>query len=118
MAQEEPGRAVVVLQPTWMGLEHLPLYTADACRQTLMIVRLAQQSSFAVAVLQTTWLGPAHLPVYTADACRAAARDELRKGAHCIKIMASGGVASPTDRCAVLCTCQSQHDVTAVLVCA
>ncbi|GAB4818041.1 hypothetical protein N2152v2_005087 [Parachlorella kessleri] len=27
-----------------------------------------------------------------------AARDELRKGAHCIKIMASGGVASPTDR--------------------
>ena len=28
-----------------------------------------------------------------------AARDELRKGAHCIKIMASGGVASPTDRC-------------------
>jgi imidazolonepropionase-like amidohydrolase len=33
-----------------------------------------------------------------ADACRAAARDELRKGAHCIKVMASGGVASPTDR--------------------
>ncbi|WIA11160.1 hypothetical protein OEZ85_011297 [Tetradesmus obliquus] len=32
------------------------------------------------------------------DACRAAARDELRKGAHCIKVMASGGVASPTDR--------------------
>lgn len=29
---------------------------------------------------------------------RAAARDELRKGAHQIKIMASGGVASPTDR--------------------
>ncbi|KAF8068175.1 hypothetical protein HT031_001861 [Scenedesmus sp. PABB004] len=32
------------------------------------------------------------------DACRAAARDELRKGAHFIKVMASGGVASPTDR--------------------
>ncbi|GAA4550795.1 metal-dependent hydrolase family protein [Amycolatopsis samaneae] len=32
------------------------------------------------------------------DAVRAAARDELRKGAHHIKIMASGGVASPTDR--------------------
>ncbi|KAF6264221.1 hypothetical protein COO60DRAFT_1698458 [Scenedesmus sp. NREL 46B-D3] len=32
------------------------------------------------------------------DACRAAARDELRKGAHCIKVMASGGVSSPTDR--------------------
>jgi imidazolonepropionase-like amidohydrolase len=32
------------------------------------------------------------------DAVRKAARDELRKGAHHIKIMASGGVASPTDR--------------------
>jgi len=32
------------------------------------------------------------------DECRKAARDELRKGAHCIKIMASGGVASPTDK--------------------
>lgn len=32
------------------------------------------------------------------DAVRAAARDEIRKGAHHIKIMASGGVASPTDR--------------------
>src|SRR5213596_860262 len=31
------------------------------------------------------------------DACLAAARDELRQGAHCIKIMGSGGVASPTD---------------------
>ncbi|MBF8194020.1 amidohydrolase family protein [Nonomuraea sp. K274] len=32
------------------------------------------------------------------DAVRVAARDELRKGAHHIKVMASGGVASPTDR--------------------
>jgi imidazolonepropionase-like amidohydrolase len=32
------------------------------------------------------------------DAIRAAARDELRKGAHHVKVMASGGVASPTDR--------------------
>ena len=32
------------------------------------------------------------------DAVRAAARDELRKGGHHIKVMASGGVASPTDR--------------------
>lgn len=32
------------------------------------------------------------------DAVRAAARDELRKGANHIKIMASGGVSSPTDR--------------------
>jgi len=31
-------------------------------------------------------------------AVREAARDELRKGAHHIKIMASGGIASPTDR--------------------
>jgi len=31
------------------------------------------------------------------DACIAASRDELRQGAHCIKIMGSGGVASPTD---------------------
>jgi imidazolonepropionase-like amidohydrolase len=31
------------------------------------------------------------------DAVVHAARDELRRGAHCIKIMASGGVASPTD---------------------
>lgn len=31
------------------------------------------------------------------DACIRAARDELRQGAHCIKIMGSGGVASPTD---------------------
>jgi imidazolonepropionase-like amidohydrolase len=31
------------------------------------------------------------------DACVKAAREELRRGAHCIKIMGSGGVASPTD---------------------
>jgi imidazolonepropionase-like amidohydrolase len=31
------------------------------------------------------------------DACLTAAREELRQGAHCIKIMGSGGVASPTD---------------------
>ena len=31
------------------------------------------------------------------DACIRAAREELRQGAHCIKIMGSGGVASPTD---------------------
>ncbi len=31
------------------------------------------------------------------SACRQAARNELRKGAHAIKIMASGGVASPAD---------------------
>jgi imidazolonepropionase-like amidohydrolase len=31
------------------------------------------------------------------EACIKATREELRRGAHCIKIMASGGVASPTD---------------------
>jgi imidazolonepropionase-like amidohydrolase len=31
------------------------------------------------------------------DACRKAVREELRKGAHHIKIMASGGVMSPSD---------------------
>lgn len=31
------------------------------------------------------------------DAVRTAVRDRLRTGAHCIKVMASGGVVSPTD---------------------
>ncbi len=31
------------------------------------------------------------------DGCVRATREEFRQGAHCIKIMASGGVASPTD---------------------
>lgn len=31
------------------------------------------------------------------EACVKAVREQLRRGAHCIKIMASGGVASPTD---------------------
>lgn len=31
------------------------------------------------------------------DACLKATREELRRGAHCIKIMGSGGVASPLD---------------------
>jgi imidazolonepropionase-like amidohydrolase len=35
-------------------------------------------------------------------ACRAAARDEIRRGATFIKIMANGGVASPTDPIAFL----------------
>jgi imidazolonepropionase-like amidohydrolase len=32
------------------------------------------------------------------DAVRKAARDEIRRGAHHIKIMANGGISSPTDR--------------------
>ena len=31
------------------------------------------------------------------DECLKSVREELRQGAHCIKIMGSGGVASPTD---------------------
>jgi imidazolonepropionase-like amidohydrolase len=31
------------------------------------------------------------------DECLKAAREQLRQGAHCIKIMGSGGIASPTD---------------------
>jgi imidazolonepropionase-like amidohydrolase len=31
------------------------------------------------------------------DECIKAAREELRRGAHCLKITASGGIASPTD---------------------
>lgn len=47
------------------------------------------------------------------DACRAAARDELRKGAHCIKVMASGGVSSPTDR--LTNTQYSMDELTAIV---
>ncbi|ACL56541.1 metal-dependent hydrolase family protein [Methylobacterium nodulans] len=36
------------------------------------------------------------------EACRAAARDEIRQGAQFIKVMANGGVASPTDPIAFL----------------
>src|SRR6185437_3598292 len=32
------------------------------------------------------------------DAVRLAARDELRRGAHFLKVMVSGGISSPTDR--------------------
>ena len=45
--------------------------------------------------------------------CRKAARDELRKGAHCIKIMAGGGVASPTDK---LTSTQFSHEEMAAIV--
>ncbi|KAK9797015.1 hypothetical protein WJX73_006150 [Symbiochloris irregularis] len=44
---------------------------------------------------------------------RKAARDELRKGAHCIKIMASGGVSSPTDR--LTNTQFSEAEITAIV---
>lgn len=44
--------------------------------------------------IKSTWM--AHV-VDGVDGVRKAAREELRRGAHAIKIMASGGVASPTD---------------------
>lgn len=42
----------------------------------------------------TNWGG---VVVDGVDACIKAAREELRRGAHCIKIVASGGVMSPSD---------------------
>ncbi len=51
---------------------------------------------------QTLRLGALGRVVDGTDACRAAARDELRQGAVFIKIMANGGVASPTDPIAFL----------------
>ena len=44
---------------------------------------------------------------------RRAARDELRKGAHCIKVMASGGVSSPTD--ALASTQFSREELAAIV---
>ncbi|MEJ1979079.1 MAG: amidohydrolase family protein [Acetobacteraceae bacterium] len=51
---------------------------------------------------QTYRLGALGRVVDGVDACRAAARDELRQGATFLKIMANGGVASPTDPIAFL----------------
>jgi len=47
------------------------------------------------------------------DACRLAARDELRQGATFVKIMANGGVASPTDPIAFLGF--SRAEITAIV---
>ena len=47
------------------------------------------------------------------DAVRAAARDELRGGARQVKVMASGGVASPTDPIAN--TQYSRHELEAIV---
>lgn len=43
------------------------------------------------------WIGGLSKVVDGVDAVRAAAREELRKGAHQLKIFTSGGVSSPTD---------------------
>jgi imidazolonepropionase-like amidohydrolase len=51
---------------------------------------------------QTYQLGSLGRVCNGVDACRAAARDEIRQGAQFIKIMANGGVASPTDPIAFL----------------
>ncbi|MEM7424595.1 MAG: amidohydrolase family protein [Pseudomonadota bacterium] len=47
------------------------------------------------------------------DECRRAARDELRKGAHQLKIMAGGGVASPSDP--IQNTQYSKEEITAIV---
>ncbi len=47
------------------------------------------------------------------DECRRAARDELRKGAHQLKIMAGGGVASPNDP--IQNTQYSVEEITAIV---
>jgi imidazolonepropionase-like amidohydrolase len=51
---------------------------------------------------QTRRLGAMGRVVDGIDACRHAARDEIRQGAQFIKVMANGGVASPTDPIAFL----------------
>jgi imidazolonepropionase-like amidohydrolase len=51
---------------------------------------------------QTRRLGAMGRVVDGVDACRHAARDEIRQGARFIKVMANGGVASPTDPIAFL----------------
>jgi imidazolonepropionase-like amidohydrolase len=47
------------------------------------------------------------------ESCRAAARDELRQGASFIKIMANGGIASPTDPIHMLQF--SREEITAIV---
>jgi imidazolonepropionase-like amidohydrolase len=54
------------------------------------------------AEYQTRRLGALGRVCDGVDACRAAARDEIRQGATFVKIMANGGVASPTDPIAYL----------------
>jgi len=51
----------------------------------------------AIGACACSFDGRVAVVVDGADAVRAAAREELRRGAHCIKIMLSGGVLSPTD---------------------
>jgi len=51
---------------------------------------------------QTRRLGALGRVVDGVDDCRRAARDEIRQGAQFIKVMANGGVASPTDPIAFL----------------
>ena len=50
-------------------------------------------------------------------ACREAVRDEVRKGASHIKIMASGGVASPTDRLENLQFSEVGRSINLLLLC-
>lgn len=47
------------------------------------------------------------------DECLKAVREELRRGAHCIKIMGSGGVASPNDP--IWMNQYSEHEIRAIV---
>ena len=62
-----------------------------------MAISAAASESHATAVLAAAISLDSRVIADGVDACIKAAREELRQGAHCIKIMGSGGVASPTD---------------------
>lgn len=57
-----------------------------------------ERSRGALAVETQPWVIGLSQIADGVDAVRVAARHELRRGAHHVKVMASGGVASPTDR--------------------
>ncbi len=81
------------------GLVHGPriYYAGRALSQTGGhgdLAPIPDEPELCACSIKSTWM--AHV-VDGVDAVRKAAREELRRGAHAIKIMASGGVASPTD---------------------
>ena len=77
---------------------------ADACPVKDEVVRVAERHGLAVHMVSNSWMrlpdGPLVERVVVADgpdAVRKAVRTELRSGSDFIKIMSSGGVASPSD---------------------
>ena len=81
------------------GLVHGPriYYAGRALSQTGGhgdLAPIPDDPELCACSIKSTWM--AHV-VDGVDGVRRAAREELRRGAHAIKIMASGGVASPTD---------------------